>query len=225
MFSKHPQNHGTSVPQETPFQRAAREWDDRIGSAREQARNWRVFAFSMLAVNAGLAIGLVHEADRTHVQTAVIAVNKLGETGRIIFPGNHYNPTEAEIGAFLKRWLRHMFSEPTDPVVFSQNIHSAYAHLAGNAATYVSNWAQKHPPNKELGTRAVSIQIDSILPRSRTTFQVTWRRQIFKHGALQKTESYTGLFTVSVHTPANETAVRQNPLGLYITDASWSRQF
>ena len=32
----------------TPYQSAAQVWDDRIGSARVQARNWRLMAFGCL---------------------------------------------------------------------------------------------------------------------------------------------------------------------------------
>jgi len=35
-------HYGRSPAPETPYQRAAQAWDDRIGSARVQARNWRL---------------------------------------------------------------------------------------------------------------------------------------------------------------------------------------
>ena len=37
----------TPVPQ-TPYQAAANAWDERIGSARVQAKNWRLMAFACL---------------------------------------------------------------------------------------------------------------------------------------------------------------------------------
>mgnify|MGYP003380372132 CR=1 FL=1 len=57
---KRPSNHYGKSPQpETPYQRAAQIWDERIGSARVQARNWRLMAFGSLALSAGLAAGWV----------------------------------------------------------------------------------------------------------------------------------------------------------------------
>ena len=51
---KRPGGHyGRSPAPETPYQRAAQVWDDRIGSARVQARNWRFMAFGCLALSAG----------------------------------------------------------------------------------------------------------------------------------------------------------------------------
>jgi type IV secretory pathway TrbF-like protein len=51
---------------ETPYLKAAQVWDERIGSARVQAKNWRLMAFGSLALRrrlrgrAGLAIDTGH---------------------------------------------------------------------------------------------------------------------------------------------------------------------
>ena len=39
LFHRADVRYGRSPPPETPYQRAAAVWDDRIGSARVQARN------------------------------------------------------------------------------------------------------------------------------------------------------------------------------------------
>ena len=46
--------YGRSPAPETPYQRAAAVWDERIGSARVQARNWRLIALGELAIVGGL---------------------------------------------------------------------------------------------------------------------------------------------------------------------------
>ncbi len=57
---KRPAVHYGKTPQpETPYQRAAQVWDERIGSARVQARNWRYMAFGSLILSAGFASALV----------------------------------------------------------------------------------------------------------------------------------------------------------------------
>ena len=43
----------------TPYQAAAQAWDDRIGSARVQAKNWRLMAFGCLFLAMLMAGGLV----------------------------------------------------------------------------------------------------------------------------------------------------------------------
>ncbi len=57
---RRPATHYGKTPQpETPYQRAAQVWDERIGSARVQARNWRYMAFGSLILSAGFAGALI----------------------------------------------------------------------------------------------------------------------------------------------------------------------
>ena len=58
MFKRPSTHYGKSPQPETPYQRAAQIWDDRIGSARVQARNWRFMAFGSLALSMGLSAAL-----------------------------------------------------------------------------------------------------------------------------------------------------------------------
>jgi type IV secretion system protein VirB5 len=41
-FRRPAERYGASAPLETPFHRAAQEWDRRIGEPVVQARNWRM---------------------------------------------------------------------------------------------------------------------------------------------------------------------------------------
>ena len=52
MFRRPHQHYGKSPEPVTPYQRAAQIWDDRIGSARIQAKNWRARLGACLAVAA-----------------------------------------------------------------------------------------------------------------------------------------------------------------------------
>ena len=45
MFKRPSVHYGRTPAPVTPYQKAAQVWDDRIGSARVQARNWRLMAF------------------------------------------------------------------------------------------------------------------------------------------------------------------------------------
>lgn len=52
-FKRSAQRYGRTLPPETPYQRAGQLWDERIGSARVQARNWRLMAFGCLMLTGG----------------------------------------------------------------------------------------------------------------------------------------------------------------------------
>lgn len=55
MFRRSTVRYGATPEPETPYQRAGQLWDERIGSARVQAQNWRLAVFGMLALSGGLA--------------------------------------------------------------------------------------------------------------------------------------------------------------------------
>ena len=55
MFRRPSVRYGTTPEPVTPYQKAAQVWDERIGSARVQARNWRLMARGCLALAAGLS--------------------------------------------------------------------------------------------------------------------------------------------------------------------------
>src|SRR6266699_1687823 len=68
--------YGHTPAPETPYQKAGQVWDERIGSIRLQAKNWRFFAFGNLILAAGLAGGLVWQALRGSVVPWVVQVDK-----------------------------------------------------------------------------------------------------------------------------------------------------
>src|SRR3546814_7152048 len=45
MFKRPSTHYGKAPEPETPYQRAAQVWDERIGATRVQAKNWRFMAF------------------------------------------------------------------------------------------------------------------------------------------------------------------------------------
>jgi type IV secretion system protein VirB5 len=64
MFKRPSVRYGRTPEPETPYQKAAQVWDERIGSARVQAKNWRLMAFGCLMLSGGLASGLVWQSLR-----------------------------------------------------------------------------------------------------------------------------------------------------------------
>src|SRR3546814_8508605 len=69
--------YGQTPEPVTPYQKAAQLWDERIGSARLQARNWRMMAFGSLALSMLLSGGLVWQAARSHITPSVVEVDAL----------------------------------------------------------------------------------------------------------------------------------------------------
>src|SRR5260221_10619986 len=79
LFRRPTVRYGRTPEPETPYQRAAQVWDDRIGSARVHAKNWRLIAFGSLALSMGLAGGLVLQSTHRSIVPRGVPVDKLGQ--------------------------------------------------------------------------------------------------------------------------------------------------
>ena len=61
MFKRSSIRYGRTPQPETPYQRAALVWDERIGTARVQAQSWRYAFFGALGLSAALTGGQMLE--------------------------------------------------------------------------------------------------------------------------------------------------------------------
>jgi type IV secretion system protein VirB5 len=109
--------YGKTPAPETPYQKAAQVWDERIGTARVQARNWRLIAFGNLALAAGLAGGLVWHAMRGTVVPWVVQVDNLGQAQAVAPAIADYKPTDGQIAWHLARFIEQVRSIPVDPII------------------------------------------------------------------------------------------------------------
>src|SRR5687768_970915 len=81
----------------TPYQAAQQVWDDRLGSARVQARNWRLIAFGGLALSFVMAAGLMWQSTRSIVTPYVVEVDTQGAVRAVGAATEAYRPTDAQI--------------------------------------------------------------------------------------------------------------------------------
>jgi type IV secretion system protein TrbF len=109
--------YGQTPAPETPYQRAAQTWDERIGSARVQARNWRLIAFGNLVLASGLAAGLIWQSTRGTVVPWVVQVDKLGEAQAVAPAIPDYKPADPQIAWHLARFIEQVRAVPADPVM------------------------------------------------------------------------------------------------------------
>ena len=112
VFTRPGVRYGATPALETPYQRAAQAWDDRIGSARVQARNWRLMAFGSLLLSAGLSGALVWQGARGSVTPWVVEVDRLGQTQAVAPAVAGYKPADPQIAWHLARFVEEVRSIP-----------------------------------------------------------------------------------------------------------------
>ena len=104
--------------------------------------------------------------------------------------------------------------------------HSVYAHIASGsqAQTFVSEFYRGIPHRSGLSNGTASVEIKSVLPSSDRTLEVEWMETTRDlYGSVKTQERWKGAFTLAVTPPTEERVARINPLGLYVTNASWTR--
>lgn len=223
-FRRALQRYGQTPQPVTPYQRAAQLWDDRIGSARVQARNWRLMAFGSLLLSAGLGGGLIWQSAQSRVTPYVVEVDRLGEARAVAPAGEAYRPTDPQIAWHLGRFIANVRSISLDPVLMRANWLSAYDFVTGRGARFLGDYARSADPFGKVGERTVSVQVTSVVRASDRSFQVKWVETIYERGALAGTERWTAILSVIVKTPSSAEALRKNPLGLQVEAIDWSRE-
>lgn len=224
LFKRAPQRYGRTPEPVTPYQKAAQAWDERIGTARVQAKNWRLMAFGCLILSAGLAGGLVWQSAQSRVTPFVVEVDKLGQVQAVAPAIQAYQPTDAQIAWTLARFITAIRSLSIDPVLVRQNWLEAYDFATDRAAAFLNDYARANDPFKAIGDRSVSVEITSVVRASETSFQVKWTEQTWRQGSLATTERWTAILTLRIEPPRTAETLRKNPLGLYVTNLAWSRE-
>ena len=169
MRFKRPQVRYADTPQPaTPYQAAAQVWDDRIGSARVQAKNWRLMAFGCLVLAllmaGGVALGAVHRDALCHRGRSSRAGAR---RGRAATP---YRPGDAQIAHHLARFVTLVRSLSIDPIVVRQNWLDAYDYTTDKGAAVLNDYARTNDPFARIGKESVTVQITSVV-RASDVFQ------------------------------------------------------
>ena len=224
IFKRTQQRYGLTPEPATPYQRAGQLWDERIGSARVQAKNWRLMSFGSLGLAIAMAGGLIWQSMQSRVTPYVVEVDKLGEVQAVGPASQTYHPTDAEFAWYLARFITDVRSLSSDPVVVRKNWLEAYDYATDHGAVFLNQFAQANDPFKAVGERTVSVQVTSVVRASDSSFQVKWVEQIYEHDALAKTERWTAIASVITQQPNTAEVLRKNPLGLYVNGLNWSRE-
>ena len=208
----------------TPYQAAAQAWDERIGSARVQAKNWRLMAFGCLALALLMAGGLVWRSAQSIVTPYVVEVDTGGQVRAVGEATTPYRPNDAQTAHHLARFITLVRSLSIDPVVVRQNWLDAYNYTTDRGAAVLNDYARTNDPFVRIGQESVTVQINSVVRASDSSFQVRWSEHRFVNGAAAGIERWTAVVSIVLQTPRTEQRLRRNPMGIYVNGLSWSRE-
>jgi type IV secretion system protein TrbF len=224
MFRRPSIRYGKTPEPDTPYQRAAQVWDDRIGSARVQARSWRYAFFGALGLSTCLTAGLIWQGARGTIVPWVVQVDRLGEAQAVAPADSDYSPTDPQIAFHLARFIEQVRSIPDDPIVVRQNWLRAYDFVTDRGALVLNDYARTNDPFALIGREQVGIDVTSVIRASPTSFRVAWVERHYRDGSLADTSRWTAILTIVVQTPRTPDALRKNPLGIFVNAINWSKE-
>lgn len=222
-FKRSSTRYGDTPAPVTPYQKAAQVWDERIGSARVQAKNWRMMSFGCLGLSALLAGGLAWQAGRSTITPYVVEVDRLGEVRAVGPASEAYEPSEAQIAYHLAGFIQNVRSLSLDPVVVRENWLEAYAYATDLAAATLNEYARENDPFAQVGEITVTVEVTSVVRSSDNSFEVRWIERRYRGGAFETSTRFTASITLVFEPPRDVQRLRANPLGLYVHGLNWSQ--
>ena len=224
LFRRPAAHYGKTPQPETPYQKAAQVWDERIGSARVQAKNWRYMAFGSLFLSAGSAAALVIQSARGTVVPWVVQVDRLGQAQTVAAAIADYRPTDPQIAWHLARFIEQVRSIPADPIIVRQNWLRAYDWTTDRGAGALNDYARTNDPFTKVGKQQVAVEVSSVIRASADSFRVAWTERRYEDGKLATTERWTAILTIALQPPRDAERLKVNPLGIYVNAINWSRE-
>ncbi|ESX79394.1 conjugal transfer protein TrbF [Mesorhizobium sp. LSHC414A00] len=224
LFRRPSVRYGKAPQPETPYQRAAQVWDERIGSARVQAKNWRLMAFGSLMLAGGFASALIWQSTRGSVVPWVVQVDRLGEAQVVASAVAGYRPTDPQIAWHLARFIEQVRSIPDDPVIVRQNWLRAYDYTTDRGAVSLNDYARLNDPFARVGKIQIAVEVSSVIRASPDSFRVAWTERRYENGSLASTERWTAILTIVIQQPHDADRLKANPLGVYVNAINWSKE-
>jgi len=230
MFGTKKRAAGPAEGTESPYLAARRTWNDHTGGLAQSRRLWQLVALlnSMIVLAAVGALAAANSQSK--FVPYVVKVSDLGEPVAVA-PADRAQPVDSRVvQAQVANFIDSARSITADVTLERRNVFRVYAMLQqGDAATIkMSEWFTANPPMTRAATQTVEVQVTSTIPQTATTWQVDWVETVRDRSG-QPTEPpirMRALVTVRVNAPTSQTTeemVRANPLGLYVSDFSWSK--
>jgi type IV secretory pathway TrbF-like protein len=191
------------------------------GAVRTVVALHRLRRVGLLGVSV-VSLVVVALQQRTFVH--VVEVSPEGQVMNVRAADGRWSASEAQKAYHLGQFVRLVRSLPTDGVVLRENWLQAYRFLTPQAAAQLTEIARQDDPFLSLGRVGRTVHIRSIIARSNNAWEVTWVERATNATGTTDPEVYSGVFTLTTRAPRNADEIANNPLGLLISDFSWSRE-
>ena len=121
------------------------------------------------------------------------------------------------------RFIENVRSLSIDPIVVRQNWLRAYDFATERAAVTLNEYARENDPFANVGRLTISVEVQSVVRASDTSFQLRWSERTFENGATRDSKRWSAVVSVLITPPRTAELIAKNPLGIYVHSFNWSQ--
>lgn len=226
---KKPSGDSTSS---NPYLNARRVWNAHEGDILSSRQTWQIIGILSLLIALSSVGGIVYIGQQSRFIPYVVQVDRLGQAAASGF-ADRASPVDTRVmQATLAAFIADARLVTPDVALQRSAVFRVYAFLDRNApgTTKMNEWLNTNgeTPFTRAAREVVHTEIISVLQQSPESWQIDWTEQIRdRDGTLKSTSRMRALLSVSIVPPSpatDEEQIRRNPLGIYVTDFSWSKQ-
>lgn len=217
-----------------PYLNAKRKFRDINGSILSLNRMYQFIALVSLLITVVAVGGLVYLAGQSKFIPYVVEVDQLGQTAAVR-SAEQASPTDPRvIKSAVAAFIANSRLVTPDISLQRKAILDLYANMeAGQASTHKMNeflnGDSKKTPFARAVNETVTVEVLSVLAQSPNTWQVTWleNTRTREGSPISLGVRWTALVTIYQIPPNKDTTeedIFRNPLGIYISDFSWTKQ-
>jgi type IV secretory pathway TrbF-like protein len=219
----------------TPFERgenyyldARREWRDRYGEFIHAAAVWRTVAVVSLLI-ALFSVGICgYLSVRTRFIPYVIELGKDGTPVVTGFAKEASSSDERVIKALLTIFITDLRSVVSDVSAQKASVERLFHFIRASDPSHqllIEHFQNnQNDPFERVASETVSVQVTSLLPVTKDTWQVEWIETVRSRAGGEKEKvSQKAMVTVDVVSPHTEELIRHNPIGLFVKDLRWAK--
>lgn len=217
-----------------PYLNARRSWNEHVGGVVASRQSWQVLGILSLLIALAAVGGIVHIGSQSKFIPYVVEVDKLGQAVGVRAADTVQPADPRVIRASVASFVSDARLVTPDVALQRAAVLRVYAMLAPNdpATAKMNEWlngTESSSPFKRAENEMVSIEIQSVLPQTDSTWQVDWVETVRDRQGVVKGQPFemralVGVYVLPPTSDTTEEQLNQNPLRIFIRNFSWSKQ-
>lgn len=216
-----------------PYLSARRTWNEHIGGVVSSRQTWQIVGILSMLIALAAVGGITYIGSLSKFIPYIMEVDKLGEL-RAVGVADHVPRADPRVThATVAQFISDARLVTPDIALQRKAVYRVYSRLAPNqpATNKMNEWLNgtaDASPFKRAVKETISTEVRSVLAQTPDTWQVDWEETVRDRQGVAKSAPYRmrALVTVFQDPPTAQTTeeqIRNNPMGIYVRDFSWSK--